>query len=184
MNSQELHELILNRRTVHQYLPDAVPGSVIERAIECAIHAPIHRLTFPWRFFWVGAEGRAKLAELHDEFKKKKFLSQGGELLVVTLVRAAKAEIAEEDYASLGCALQNMSLYLWNQGYGTKWATGPVTMSPGVYEVLREGSDPAVREEITPEKLRLCGFFWIGRPAEVPTRPSRPPLENFIRRIR
>ncbi len=165
----KLHDLILARRTVHGYLSEPVPQEILNRAIECGVHAPIHRLTFPWRFFHVGPKGRATIASWQDEFKRKKYLG-GGELFVLGLTVSGKPEIDEENYASLGCALQNMALYLWSEGYGTKWSTGAVSTDPRLYELV--GSNA--------EQLRLCGFFWIGRPETVPAKPERPPIDKFL----
>lgn len=167
---QNLFETILSRRTIHGFTPERVPSEVIEKAITCAIHAPIHRLTYPWRFYWAGPELRERIAGLHDEFKRKKFSTMGGELLVVGLERASNPAVADEDYASLGCALQNMALYLWDLGYGTKWSTGVVSMHPALHEMLGTSED----------KLRLCGFFWIGRFDSVPDKPARPSLDKFL----
>jgi nitroreductase len=164
----DLHELILARRTVHKYLPETVPSDILERAIECAIHAPIHRLTFPWRFFRTGPETRAKIASWQNEFKRQKFLS-GGELFILGVALSGKSETDEENYASMACAVQNMALYLWSVGYGSKWSTGAAAFDPRLYEILGAA----------PDQLRLCGFFWIGRAETVPDRPPRPPLENF-----
>jgi nitroreductase len=177
----DLLKLILDRRTVHDYLPDPVPENLIEEAIEAAVHAPIHRLTYPWRFIRVGKAARERIADLHDEFKKKKFSSNGGELFVVGLVRAAKPEVAEEDYASLGGALQNMALYLWSKGYGTKWSTGPVSLSNKLFEILPV--DTGGSFSFSPENFRLCGFFYVGRPAKTPDRPERPPVDKFYFKV-
>lgn len=163
-------ELLLARRTVHSYTNEVLPPEILERAITCAIHAPNHRLTFPWRFYHVGPVARAALAELQEsEFKKKKFLS-GGELLVVGIQRCGRPEVEEEDYASLAAGLQNMALYLWSVGYGTKWSTGAVTRHPRVSEIVGVSS----------AEVRLCGFFWIGRPEVVPDKPERPALSQFL----
>lgn len=168
----DFYQLITTRRTVHSYLPEKVPDAILQRAIECAIHAPIHRLTFPWRFFYVGPETKAKIAALEIEAKRKKFLG-GGEIIVLGLEKSSRPDVAEEDYASLACAVQNMSLYLWSEGFGTKWATGAITQNLELHELLGT----------SPDKVRLCGFLWVGKPEAVPARPERPPVESlFFRR--
>ena len=73
----EITELMKSRRTVHQYKSEKVPEKLILGALEVALWAPNHRLTFPWRFVLVGDQARAKIADLASALKaQKKGLSQ------------------------------------------------------------------------------------------------------------
>ncbi len=179
----DIEKLIKTRRTIHSYKSDKVPDEVLHTAIELAVMAPNHRLTFPWRFYRVGLNLKSKIADLQVETKnkkaplseiaqnavRKKYL-EGGELLIVGIKKNNDPEILKEDYAALACALQNMALYLWDKGYGTKWSTGKVLTHDLLFSSL----------EISRDKIELCGFFWIGVPADIPHEPKRPPVEEFL----
>jgi nitroreductase len=178
-----IEKIIKTRRTIHTYKADKVPDAIMQSAIEVAMMAPNHRLTWPTRFYRVGFGLRAKLADLQIEMKnkktplsdatkiamRKKFI-EGGELLIVAIKKNADPEVAKEDYATLACALQNMALYLWDKGFGTKWGTGKVSMHDMIYDELK----------VAKSELELCGFFWIGVPEDIPRAPERPPLSHFL----
>lgn len=181
----EILDLILSRRTIHSYTPEKVPKGVIEKAILSAVHAPNHKCTWPWRFYIVGPKSREKLAQLNVELKEQKtkiimtdvvrsaairsFL-EPGVLIAACIIKSDDAQTAREDYASLACALQNMSLYLASEGFGSKWGTGDVMRDERAYEIL----------DIPQNEQEICGLFWVGRARVVPDQPSRPPLGEFF----
>lgn len=182
-----VHEAIRARRTIHSYRAEPLPAGAIERALEAAVMAPNHRLTFPWRFVRVGGETRGLLADLAVRLQTEK---QGelplevvakirskvldpAELIVVSIVRHEDAFTAREDYAATACAIQNLHLSLWAEGIGSKWSTGGPTRHEDGYRIL--GID-AAREEIV-------GFVWAGLPAKVPPCPERPALATFVRTL-
>ena len=67
-----VHEAIRARRTIHSYRAEPLPEGAVERALEAAVMAPNHRLTFPWRFVRVGGETRSLLAELAVRLQTEK----------------------------------------------------------------------------------------------------------------
>ena len=59
-----LFEVIEARRSVRKYLPESVPPSVIEKAIQAGLMAPNTSNLQPWEVYWVRtAEKRARLVE-------------------------------------------------------------------------------------------------------------------------
>ena len=95
------------------------------------------------------------------------------ELIVVSIVRCSDPAIAREDYASAACAIQNLCLSLFADGFGSKWSTGKVTTHPETYEHL--GIDPDLDE--------IIAFVWAGIPADDRKRPARPALSDVVRRL-
>jgi len=181
----EIEKLIRTRRTVHQYSGEKVADDTVHRALEMALWAPNHRLTFPWRFVVVGPETRGMIAELAAELKAmKKPLSEtekmavrddflrASHLIILAMARSADAEQAREDYASVAAGVQNASLYLWDRGIGSKWTTGKATHHEKTYKA--SGVNPATEE--------IVGFLWIGYPAREARTPERPKLESVMRR--
>ncbi len=173
--------LLRGRRTTHAFKPGCPPRELILQAIELARWAPNHRLTEPWRFHLLGRRTVEAIIDLNAalgatgqdaaavEAKRRRWLSVPGWLLV-TCEKSADAVRMREDYAACACAVQNLMLYLWSRGVGTKWNTGRVTRDPRFFECV--GVD-AAREEVV-------SLLWYGYPAEV-TQTRRRPLENFLR---
>lgn len=172
------------RRTIHDYRPDPVDPAILRRALEAAQEAPCHKLTWPWRFTKVGAEGRAALTALRlelagrnrpvtDELRAKitaKMLNPDV-LLVVSQVRCEDAFRDRENYAAVACAIQNLSLSLHSDGVGSKWSSGAVTRHPEAYRLA----------QVDPELEEIVGFVWIGHPAVVPPTPKRPSIDEVLR---
>lgn len=181
-----LQELILDRRTIHDYRPGPLPEGALERAVAAAVAAPNHRMTEPWRFVRVGPEAREVLLTVSAELKggalpeaalqklRAKMLNPA-ELLVVCQVKNEDPDVAREDYAAVACAVQNAMLSFWSEGLGSKWSTGAVTTADRTYQVL--GVDPA-REEIV-------GFLWAGHAIklDLPKPRRRQPLGDVLRSV-
>lgn len=158
-------ELIRSRRTINLFEPELVDTSVLLDAIELARWAPNHRLTEPWRFYLFGPETRAAAIDCWAGFeaetkgdaagaaRRKRLEAVPGHFVVTSLLDEDRL-IERENYAATCCAIQNLMLYLWRRGVGTKWTTGAITREPRYYAAL--GID-AGREGIV-------GHFWYGRP--------------------
>lgn len=181
-----ISEVMLSRRTVHQFNHEKVPQELIKRAFELAIWAPNHRLTFPWRFVDLGAEARAGIGELSAQMKRAKqgiseteakalaagFL-RASNLVAVAQVKNTDPAIAKEDYASVAMAIQNIHLFLWSEGVGLKWTTGAVTRHQETYRLAH----------INPELEEIVGFLWIGYFDKAPPIPRRPELKDIWRSV-
>lgn len=169
-------ELILSRRTVHSYLSEKIPTEIIEKAVLAGIHAPNHKMTCPWRFYWLGAEARKKLATQNPKF------SSPGEIIVLCIKKSNDATQAREDYASLACAVQNMSLYFASVGYGSKWSTGKMSREDQLINLITETQ----KEHDQNEPLEFCGVLWVGRADDkdlLTKKPTRPEVTKFLVKI-
>ena len=183
----DIQEAIKTRRTAHTWLPETVPGNVIQRGLEAAHWAPCHRLTWPWRFTLPGPAARSALFEVGVRLKAAKTGNEPTEafrsglaskLLNPALVVAGQLLSddpvrMEEDYAACACAIQNLCLSVRADGYHSKWSTGKLTKDEETYRILG----------ISPEEERIIGFVWIGVPARVPSAPKRPGLELHVRTL-
>jgi nitroreductase len=177
-------ELIKTRRTVHSYLSTKISEEILTSAIEAAIHAPNHKTTWPWFFIRLKPETRNRLAELQVQAKAKKasepmsdiaktavrakFL-ESPETLIVGIKKSADPARLKEDYASLSCAIQNLSLYLWSENIGTKWSTGGLTKMPEAYKILGLSQDTH----------EIDGLIFIGHAKGASPKPERPPIDDF-----
>jgi len=176
-------QLIRTRRTVNEFLPEKPSEELILQAIELARWAPNHKLTEPWRFHLIGpetvnavVEHNAQLVEREKgpakaELKRAKWSTIPGWLFVTSQI-ASDPVRNEENYAAVCCAIQNLMLFLWEQGVGTKWVTGNMTRELEFSHFL--GIDPQIE--------KMVGVIWYGFPAHQ-TEMKRRPVSEIIRHL-
>jgi len=176
-----IDELIRSRRTIHEFLPEKPPQTLIWQAIDLARWAPNHLLTEPWHFYHLGQETALAISRLNAEIISRKKGEPAGQAkwarwsaipgwLVVTCENTSDSLQSREDYAACCCAIQNLSLYLWSQGVGVKWTTGPVIRDPAFYDLIW----------VDPELETVVGLLWYGYPAEIPQTPRKPVSEIMV----
>ena len=174
-----ISSLIRSRRTIHEFSEKAIEPSLLKEALELAMWAPNHRLTFPWGFFEFSAAQKQVVADYALEWKAKKNLDfmtnetrrqaerqkfvSVPHLIWVLQRKSGNPIEQKEDYASVSCGLQNTSLFLWSHGVGTKWTTGPVTMDPRLFTLTG----------ISGEQFEPCGLLWVGFPQRLPPAADR-----------
>ena len=66
-------EAIQRRTSVRRFRPDPVPREVIARLLECALYAPNHKLTEPWRFAVLTGAARERYAEIRARHRLKRW---------------------------------------------------------------------------------------------------------------
>src|SRR5918994_8013346 len=66
-------DAIQRRTSVRRYRPDPVPREVIERLLDCAVRAPNHKLTEPWRFAVLTGGAKARLADIRAGHRLKRY---------------------------------------------------------------------------------------------------------------
>jgi len=66
-------DAIQRRTSVRRFRPDPVPRETLERLLECAVRAPNHKLTEPWRFAVVTGAARARLADIRARYRLKRW---------------------------------------------------------------------------------------------------------------
>ena len=165
-----ISSIIRGRRTIHNFQQQPRPQrEQIIAAIEHAVCAPNHYNTEPWGFYLLGEETVERICRLNAEQLRLERGDKAAEIkllrwreipgwMVMTCKRAEDPVQYMEDYAACCCAAQNFMLYLWHEGVGVKWSTGPVTRERQFYEIL--GIDPDLES--------LVGLFWYGYPQDVP----------------
>lgn len=167
---REFGEVLRGRRTINLYLQTPVPDALVEEAIEAATWAPNHHVTEPWAFYLLGrktVEGCLDLvydliAERKDkkaaEFKRASWSEKPG--WVVVTCRSSDDEVRQrEDYAACAAAIQNLMLYLWKAGVGSKWTTGDITRDSRFIDIVGISEDEFV-----------VGLIWYGYPKITPSQ--------------
>jgi nitroreductase len=172
---REFGEVLQGRRTINLFLQTPVPTALVKEAIEAASWAPNHHVTEPWKFYLLGKESigacldlvrdivTAKKDAKMGDFKAKNWAEKPG-WLVVTCRKSEDVRMQQEDYAACSAATQNLLLYLWKAGVGSKWTTGDITRDSRFFDIL--GID--VDEEF------VVGLIWYGYPKLTPTQCRRP----------
>jgi nitroreductase len=155
----QVEEAIRERRTLKEFSGEPVAPELVGELLELAVLAPNHHETEPWRF-WVA--GRATLQALSDATGDRKLL-RSHTAIVVGVKRDDDEQTAEEDYAAVACAIQNIMLAARGRGLASFWRTPGVLSRPQVAEILG-----------VPAEVRLIGVVHLGLPGEpFPPQPER-----------
>jgi nitroreductase len=172
-----VYHAIYRRRMAWQFKDEPVRKSAIEQMLDAAVWAPNHRMTEPWRFFFLekGCPLRQKAAELaHDfilertdnperaEAGRNKVL-QPAYILYVYCVPGENDEVTQENYAAVCCAAQNISLAGLAEGLAVTWETGAPIRHSKLKETL--GAE---------EDWVMVTMLSIGVPAESPSTRRTP----------
>lgn len=177
LNTQELISLIKGRRTIQSFENNPIDEKVLAQIVEAAIWAPNHKLTFPLSLWRLGTEIREKMIALaigeEKQAKLRDQLFSVGEILALGLNRSSNPFREREDYATVACAVQNMSLVAHSLGLGSKWGTGALTRENSTYSVMG----------IDPEKIEIVGFFYLGKPAKIPGPVARPLSTEYFHHL-
>ena len=181
-----IYDLLISRRTIHQYQTHPAVTELLFKALEVAVHAPNHHHTQPWRFTIVGEKVRKELMGLAQKIKSEtKELSPGelkalthkfmnpSHLIILSQVKSIDPLQSKEDYAAIACAVQNMSLFLWSEGLGSKWSSGEIICHPETYKIL----------SIEPQNQEIVGFFWLGKALHTPKKLLKSDLRDIVREV-
>lgn len=176
----------INKRTsVRRFRPDPVPREIVERLLECAVRAPNHKLTEPWRFTVLTGRAKDRLAEIRAGHRLKRYSdpatpealagadkvrreSRETPVCIVAMAAVNPDEITrEEDYAATMMAIANLMIAAESLGLGTYLKSGGVMRDPGLMELAG-----------VPERFRVVGLISLGYPAEQdPPRRRKPAAE-------
>jgi nitroreductase len=170
---------ITTRTSVRRFRPDPVTRDTIERLLDCAVRAPNHKLTEPWRFVVLTGRARDGFAEIRARHRLKRFAdpasaearaamdkvrreSLEAPVYIVVMMSVTSDEITrEEDYAATMMAIANLMTAAQSLGLGTFLRTGGVMRDPALLELAG-----------VPETFRVVGIVSLGYPAqqEIPRR--------------
>jgi nitroreductase len=176
---------ITQRTSVRRFRPDPVPREIIQRLLDCAVRAPNHKLTEPWRFCVLTDGAKDRFAEIRAGHRLKRFTDPSGAdaqaagdkvrresretpaYLVVMGAQNPDEITREEDYAATMMAIANLMIAAQSLGLGTSLKTGGVMRDPALLKLAR-----------VPENFRVVGIVSLGYPAEEePPRRRKPATE-------
>ena len=181
-------DAIQRRTSVRRYRPDAVSRETIERLLDCAVRAPNHKLTEPWRFAVLTGAAKTRLAEIRAGHRLRKSddptseeagaraekarrETLGSPAIIVIMARTDEDEITrEEDYAAVMMATANLMTAAQSLGLGTYLKTGGVMRDPALAELVG-----------LPEGYRVVGVMSLGYPADPEAPRRRRPARELTR---
>ncbi|HEU5303336.1 MAG TPA: nitroreductase [Gemmatimonadales bacterium] len=179
----------INRRTsVRRFRSDPVQREVIEQLLDCAVRAPNHKLTEPWRFAVLTEGARDRFAEIRARHRLKRYTDPDGAeaqagaekvrresrqtpAFIIVMTAASADEITrEEDYAATMMAIANLMIAAESLGLGTYLKSGGVMQDRGLRELAG-----------VPENFRVVGVLSLGYPAEQEIPRRRRPASELTR---
>jgi nitroreductase len=181
-------DAIQRRSSVRRFRPDPVPRETIGHLLDCAVRAPNHKLTQPWRFTVLTGAARSRFAEIRARHRGKRYTDPespearaGAEkvrrealetpaFVVVMCAVNADELTREEDYASAMMATENLMIAAESLGLGTYLRTGGLMQLPELAELvgLAEG-------------FRVVGVVSLGFPSETAPPSRRRPAAELTR---
>jgi nitroreductase len=183
-------EAIARRTSVRRFRPDSVPRGTIQQLLDCAIRAPNHKLTEPWRFAVLTASARDRFADIRARHRLKRFADPASPeakaaaekvrresretpvYLVVSSAQHPDDVIREEDYAATMMAIGNMMIAAQSLGLGTYLRTGGVMRDPALLELVA-----------LPPDFRVVGILSVGYAAEETSSRRRNAASDVTRWI-
>ena len=158
----ETCEAILTRRSVPKLTERVPERATIAKLLECAVRAPTHHLTQPWRFVVLTGPALTELGEAwaagveregSDPDKvRHKPLRAPVILSVISRPKRHLPKVVEiEEHYAIGAAMQNILLSAHDMGLGAMLRTGPATILPEVRSHLGVGDDE-----------HIAGFIYLG----------------------
>ena len=158
---------------------------VVEQLLDCAVRAPNHKLTEPWRFSVLTGAARDRFAEIRAKHRLKRFSDPSTPealaaadkvrretietpVYIMAMSAVSTDEITrEEDYAATMMAIANLIIAAESLGLGTYLKSGGLMQDAELIQLAG-----------VPEKYRVVGLISLGYPAEQdPPRRRKPAAE-------
>lgn len=175
----DLITAINQRRTVKVFTGLPVARETVRQLVEAATMAPNHRLSQPWRFAAIDAEGVSRLVALLRTPPYSQGVAPGqlerlatcAAIIQVTCQVGSDPIRQREDLAATAAAVQNLLLAATGLGLGSFWSTSQLLAQPGVLRWF--GCDPAAETHVA--------TLWLGQPASWPPAPRRRGVDDVLR---
>jgi nitroreductase len=179
-------DAIQQRTSVRRYRSEPVPRETIELLLDCAVRAPNHKLTEPWRFAVLTGDAKTRLAEIRGNHRLRRYDDPASTeavsgmdkvrretletpVVIVMMARVHHDEITrEEDYAAVMMATANLMTAAQSLGLGTYLKTGGVMRDRALGELVG-----------LPEGYRIVGVLSVGYPAEADAPRRRRPAADL-----
>jgi nitroreductase len=175
-------DAIQRRTSVRRYLSEPVPRATIELLLDCAVRAPNHKLTEPWRFAVLTGEAMGRLADIRAEHRSRRYEDPSSAEARAAVDKARRETVEtpavivvmsqvhddettrEEDYAAVMMATANLMTAAQSLGLGTYLKTGGVMRDRALVQLVG-----------LPDGYRIVGLVSVGYPADTESPRRRRP---------
>ena len=181
-------EAIQRRTSVRRFRPEPVERRTIEQLLDCAVRAPNHKLTEPWRFAVLTGAARDRFAQLRARHRLERYADPASAdaltgvdkvrrealgtpaFVVVMCANDPDERTREEDYAATMMAVQNFMIAAQSLGLGTYIRTGGIMRDSELTELAQ-----------VPEGFRVVGVVSLGYPEQPDPPRRRRPVQELTR---
>lgn len=155
--------VVQRRRSIYSYRDTPVSRELLERALDCAVQAPNHHRTRPWRFFVFEGEARSALAAAYEAAARRlgrdvaravqRALDAPVMIVVACVAETSnpRVEVKEEEFA-VAAAVQTLLLALAAEDVGSLLTTGVLAESEEVHRLVG----------LQPPEGRIVGVVNVG----------------------
>jgi len=168
----EVLDAIMQRRSIYQFKPEAVPTEKITSILEAGRWAPSYANSQPWEFITVtDSKLKQEVAEIAKETMAAHAGIEGAHVIIATCVDPEKDPYHFIEDGAV--ATQNMALAAHSLGLATYWV-GILSSTND-----RKSVEHRIKEVLDiPEKIRAISLLPIGVPA-YSIEKERKPLEEI-----
>jgi nitroreductase len=155
----EVLDAIMQRRSIYQFKPEAVPAEKIASILEAGRWAPSYANTQPWEFITVSdSKLKQEVVEIAKETMTAHAGIEGAHTIIATCVDPEKdrSHFIEDG----AVATQNMALAAHSLGLATYWV--------GIFSPMndKKSVEHRIKQVLNiPERFRLISLLPIGVPA-------------------
>ncbi|MDN5709195.1 MAG: nitroreductase [Planococcus sp. (in: firmicutes)] len=177
-----IDQLIMERRSIKKFKPDAVDIDEIIDLLNIAKWAPNHKVNEPWRFQLYAGAGKEKFVQAFLDSMKtpdgdipQKALNKAQYFrdiplhLVAIMPVDPRQRRFDEDYGALSSMLQNFQLAAWQRGIGMIWRSNDWIYNPVFREAI--GVQPGEK---------IVATMMMGYPAHVPEKQARTDIREKL----
>lgn len=171
-------DLLLTRSSYGKLVAPAPSGEVLDNILKAGLRAPDHANLSPYEFIVCTGSGLDKLGSILEQaaiasnmpektIEKSKTMTHRAPMIIVAIARYKEHDKVPrvEQIATTACAVQNMQMAAYAQGYNGMWRTGSFATNEHVKTSLGLTSQD-----------ELVGFLYLGTPSiNTPIKKQKDP---------
>ena len=178
----EALELLLTRTSQARLVEPAPSGEALNNILNAGLRAPDHANLSPFRFIVCQNDGRQKLADIYtkaalaskmepSKVEKAKTMAYRAPMVIVAICEYKPHDKVPriEQIATTACAIQNMQMAAFAQGFNGMWRTGSFASN----ELVRDAFNLKGEDEIV-------GFLYLGTPSSATPIKRQKAIDDYV----
>lgn len=159
-------ELLLTRSSDNKLIEPAPSGEALNNILNAGLRAPDHANLSPFKFIVCTGDGLKKLSDIYSDVVSKQGKTEAevtkatnapfrAPMVIIGICKYKEHEKVPrvEQIATTACAVQNMQMAAFAQGFNGIWRTGPLAHSDLIKQALELEADDEV-----------VGYLYLGTP--------------------